>query len=194
MQCLLCLVPYRTSPSSCNRFLQGECLSYLLLHNKRPPDVVAWNNHLCDLTVLMSHKSGCGSAGTSQLLSSQGLTGKDRLPGSPVWLLAGFSSSWIVRLRPQLLPPSLPGVGHNMAACFISVRAEERAHGREEARARTSERHGRRSCNLITSLLFLRSRSLDPSRPPAANVWSGVWRKAGDEAGEVGRERGCCPS
>ena len=92
----------------CSEHLLYRVISYLLLHNKLPPNLVASNN-IHDLSVSVGQESGCGLAGSSGSRCLTGcshlrvLSGEEVLPrwltwllaaSDPCWLLARDSSSW----------------------------------------------------------------------------------------------------
>lgn len=163
---------------------------------------MALNNHVGDLTVLMCRRSGCGSAGTSlQVAPKAAVISRLDWEGPASWLTRVAVGRVHFLLDCWTETSAFPSLSCHVGLFTEQVttwRLASSSEGRgacprerEQARAHASERHGRQSHNLL--LLCLRSRSLDPSHRLGRNVCSGMWRKAGDEAGEVGRERGCCP-
>lgn len=149
------------------------CISYPLLRNKLPRDLVAltttfihsqlpWARNPGVALLAFFLKVSCGTVITVSVragILSEGSTGKNQLPESLMWLLSGFSSLQVVGLGPQFLTGrgleatlrSLPSgplcrAAHIMAAGLLR---EDRQDGGEH-----EEDQGHSLCNLIVDEPF----------------------------------------
>lgn len=110
------------NPNSSSKYwgLQfAHCLSYLLLCNKLPQNISDLTQHLLSHSFsgsrsqaqLAKHSS---SENHSRLQSLQGPTGKESLPASYMWMLAGLGSQQAAGSLPPVLMSLAGGV-----LCFL---------------------------------------------------------------------------